>query len=58
VRLITRNGYDWTKRYQWIIEAALKNRHWQFVLGREAVVPFHAHADVRPDFDWDKPVGY
>jgi bifunctional non-homologous end joining protein LigD len=29
VRLITRGGY-WTKRYPWIVEAALKNRqkHW------------------------------
>jgi len=26
VRLITRGGYDWTKRYPWIVEAALKNR--------------------------------
>jgi bifunctional non-homologous end joining protein LigD len=25
VRLITRGGYDWTKRYQWIVQAALKN---------------------------------
>ena len=32
VRLITRNGYDWTNRYPWIVEAALKNRQnhrWQ-----------------------------
>ena len=26
VRLITRNGHDWTNRYPWIVEAALKNR--------------------------------
>jgi len=26
VRLITRGGYDWTKRYPWIAESALKNR--------------------------------
>src|SRR5437016_2085227 len=26
VRLITRNGYDWTGRYPWIVESALKNR--------------------------------
>jgi bifunctional non-homologous end joining protein LigD len=26
VRLITRNGHNWTDRYPWIIEAALKNR--------------------------------
>ena len=24
--LITRGGYDWTKRYPWIAESALKNR--------------------------------
>jgi bifunctional non-homologous end joining protein LigD len=27
VRLITRGGYNWTDRYPWIVEAALKNRH-------------------------------
>jgi len=26
MRLITRNGYDWTKPYPWIVESALKNR--------------------------------
>ncbi|WP_346659115.1 hypothetical protein [Bradyrhizobium sp. 191] len=26
VRLITKGGYDWTKRYPWIVVAALKNR--------------------------------
>jgi ATP-dependent DNA ligase len=25
VRLITRGGYDWTSRYPWIAEAALRN---------------------------------
>jgi ATP-dependent DNA ligase len=38
VRLITRNGYDWTKRYPWIVQAALKNRHKQFVIDGEAVI--------------------
>ena len=38
VRLISRNGYDWTARYPSIVEAALKNRHEQFVLDGEAVV--------------------
>jgi bifunctional non-homologous end joining protein LigD len=38
VRLITRNGYDWTKRYPWIVESALKNRMKQFVIDSEAVV--------------------
>jgi len=38
VRLITRGGYDWTRRYPWIVEAALKNRRKQFVIDGEAVV--------------------
>jgi bifunctional non-homologous end joining protein LigD len=38
VRLITRGGYNWTKRYPWIGEAALKNRHNQFVIDGEAVI--------------------
>ena len=38
VRLITRNGYDWTNRYPWIAEAALKNRQKQFIIDGEAVI--------------------
>jgi bifunctional non-homologous end joining protein LigD len=38
VRLIKRGGYDWTKRYPWIVEAALKNRYEQFVIDGEAVI--------------------
>ena len=38
MRLITRGGYDWTKRYPWIVQAALKNRHKQFVIDGEAVI--------------------
>jgi ATP-dependent DNA ligase len=38
VRLITRGGYDWTKRYPWIAEAARKNRIKQFVIDGAAVV--------------------
>jgi ATP-dependent DNA ligase len=38
VRLITRGGYNWADRYPWIVEAALKNRHQQFVIDGEAVV--------------------
>ena len=38
VRLITRGGYDWTKRFLWIAEAALKNRRSQFVIDGEAVI--------------------
>ena len=37
VRLVTRS-YDWTKRYPWIAESALKNRIKQFVIDGEAVV--------------------
>ena len=38
VRLITRGGYNWTARYPWIVESALKNRQKHFVLDGEAVV--------------------
>jgi ATP-dependent DNA ligase len=37
VRLITRGGYNFADRYPWILEAALKNRHTQFVIDGEAV---------------------
>ncbi|MET3967293.1 ATP-dependent DNA ligase [Bradyrhizobium barranii] len=36
--LFIRNGHDWTKRYPWIVDAALKNREQQFVIDGEAVV--------------------
>lgn len=26
VRLLTRNGHHWTKRFPWIVQAVLKNR--------------------------------
>jgi bifunctional non-homologous end joining protein LigD len=38
VRLITRGGYDWTRRFPWIAEAALRNRGKQFVIDGEAVI--------------------
>ena len=38
MRLITRGGHDWAKRYPWIVEAALKNRRKQFVIDGEAVI--------------------
>jgi ATP-dependent DNA ligase len=38
VRQFTRNGHDWSSRFPWIVEAALKNRHQQFVLDGEAVL--------------------
>jgi hypothetical protein len=37
VRLITKGG-DWSKRYPWIVEAALKNRQKQFVIDGEAII--------------------
>jgi ATP-dependent DNA ligase len=48
VRLITRGGYDWTARFPWIVEAALKNRTKQFVIDGEAVV---LCVDGMPDFN-------
>jgi bifunctional non-homologous end joining protein LigD len=38
VHLFSRNGNDWSGRYPWIVEAALKNKHSQFVIDGEAVV--------------------
>ncbi|WP_245474192.1 hypothetical protein [Bradyrhizobium zhanjiangense] len=38
MRLLSRNGTDWTKRYLWIAEAALKNRQRRFVIDGEAVI--------------------
>ncbi|RTE88605.1 RNA ligase family protein [Bradyrhizobium sp. LVM 105] len=38
VRLLTRNGHNWTDRYPWIVQAALKNREQHFVIDGEAVV--------------------
>lgn len=48
VRLFTRNGYDWSNRYPWIVESALRNRTKQFVIDGEAVV---LGVDGRSDFD-------
>jgi ATP-dependent DNA ligase len=48
VRLVTRGGYDWTKRFPWIAEAALKNRREQFVIDGEAVI---LGVDGRSDFN-------
>ena len=44
VRLITKGGYDWTKRLPWIVEAALKNRQRQFVIDGEAVISWASTA--------------
>ena len=38
MQLITRNGHNWTDRYPWIVQAALKNREQHFVVDGEAVV--------------------
>jgi bifunctional non-homologous end joining protein LigD len=38
VRLITKGGYDWSRRFPWIVEAALKNRQKHFVIDGEAVI--------------------
>jgi bifunctional non-homologous end joining protein LigD len=38
VHLFSRNGNDWSGRYPRIVEAALKNKHGQFVIDGEAVV--------------------
>jgi bifunctional non-homologous end joining protein LigD len=48
VRLITRNGYEWTNRDPWIVEAALKNRQKQFIIDGEAVI---LGVDGIPDFN-------
>ncbi len=38
VRLITKGGLDWTKRFPWIVETARKLRVKQFILDGETVV--------------------
>ena len=48
VRLLTRGGQDWTERYPWIVESALKNRESQFVIDGEAVL---LGVDGISDFD-------
>jgi len=41
-------GHDWTKRFPWIVEAALKNRQTQFVIDDEAI---NLGVDGNSDFD-------
>jgi len=48
VRLITRGGYNWSDRYPWIVAAARRNRHRQFVIDGEAVL---LGVDGISDFD-------
>ena len=50
MRLITRGGYDWTKRYPWIVEAARKVRQQRFVLDDEAVILGVDRAENYRDF--------
>jgi bifunctional non-homologous end joining protein LigD len=38
VRLLSKNGTDWTGRYHWIVEAARMIRQKRFVLDGEAVI--------------------
>ena len=38
VRLFSKGGHDWTSRYPWIAETALKIRKSQFIIDGEAVV--------------------
>jgi ATP-dependent DNA ligase len=44
VRLITRSGYNWTKRFPWIVQAALKTQRKQLVIDGDGV-------DGYSDFD-------
>ncbi len=48
VRLITKGGYNWTNRFPWIVEAALKNRQKHFVIDGEGVI---LGVDGYSDFD-------
>jgi bifunctional non-homologous end joining protein LigD len=48
IRLITKGGYDWTKRYPRIVEAALRNRATSFVIDGEAIT---RGVDGYSDFD-------
>lgn len=54
VRLITKGGHDWSKRYPWIVQAALKNRRGRpdgifvnpFEVGAIGPVLFRAACDM------------
>jgi bifunctional non-homologous end joining protein LigD len=48
VRLITKGGYDWTRRYPRVVETALKNRQKRFVIDGEAII---RGVDGYSDFD-------
>ncbi|QHP71251.1 DNA ligase [Bradyrhizobium sp. LCT2] len=38
IRLVTKNGHNWTDRFPWIVQAALRNREQRFAVDGEAVV--------------------
>jgi bifunctional non-homologous end joining protein LigD len=38
VRLLSKSGLNWTKRYPWIVETARKIRRSRFMLDGEAIV--------------------
>jgi ATP-dependent DNA ligase len=38
VRLLSRGGRDWSKRFPWILQSALSNRQTRFVIDGEAVL--------------------
>jgi ATP-dependent DNA ligase len=48
VRLISRGGHDYAKRYPWIVEAARANRHKHFAIDGEVVL---LGVDGISDFD-------
>jgi bifunctional non-homologous end joining protein LigD len=48
VRLFTRRGYDWTKKYPWIVESARKLKARSFLIDGEAVL---CGADGISDFN-------
>jgi hypothetical protein len=54
VRPITRGGYDWSKQYPLVTEAARKVRLSDIEPGFTCTVCGKRSADVRPDFGWDK----
>jgi ATP-dependent DNA ligase len=48
VWLITKGGHNWTGRFPWIVQAALRNRQSRFVIDGEAVI---LGIDGRSDFN-------
>lgn len=46
VRMFSRNGTDWAKRYPWIAEAALKNRQKHFVVDGAVILGIDGISDL------------